>query len=74
MRDLICKCGCKKFYVEYRAFITDVIVNEKRHFVGFDKKNVEIDFNTYNEFCYCVDCGREIDFEEGYYEDEDYDD
>lgn len=71
MRDLICsECGCKKFYVCYRAFVVDVIINEKRNVIEFDKKNVEIDLNTYDEFCYCVDCGREIDFEEGDYEEE----
>ena len=73
MSEIVCrKCGGKNFSVDFRAYLS-VVVNEKREIISLDKNNIEIDWDSHSEFCYCVECGREIDFEYGDYDEDDED-
>ncbi len=60
---MACLCGNKTFTIELKAYVNSVTVDETGKFVDFKKDSVNLDFDTYNKFCYCTKCGAELDYQ-----------
>lgn len=59
----ICSCGSKFFVFEsLKAFVKDIVINEKGNIIDFNKKNIEFDLDYTPEFCYYAKCGAEIEY------------
>lgn len=59
---LICRCGSKKFYIDLKAFISNIEIDNFKNIINFDINNIEFDFDTYIEYCYCKNCGEAINY------------
>lgn len=59
---MVCECGCETFIIEsLKAFISNITVDKKGNIMHFKKENVELD-DYRPEFCYCSECGAEIEY------------
>lgn len=54
-------CDNDKFSVGMGAYV-DVIVDSKRNVIDIDKNNIYYHYDNTDEFCYCTECGKEIEF------------
>lgn len=59
---MACLCGNKTFSIELKAFVNSVTIDENGAVIDFKKDSVELDLDTYNEFCYCTKCGSELEY------------